>query len=203
MLPSIRDRLSHVLSNTSVTSSFAGKRRHPLLPSPGSAASRFCHPTTCHSQIIARTFVATTSYFISATLATMDSFHTQDNDEPPLHGSIPASGSGSGSGSSSAQQAQQHPQDAQPSQSSPTSTYWATEPPGIMPTPTRPDSPGTALKKEKGRVRFNSNAGANPNPFADPPPSHNAQLRPSPISRPKPSIIRKHTMLCRPLRCRN
>ncbi|KAH8172054.1 threonine/serine exporter domain-containing protein [Sarocladium implicatum] len=115
----------------------------------------------------------------------MDSPHPQDNDDPPLSGTASASGSGS----SPAQQAQDRPQDVQPSQTSPTSTYWATDPPGIMPTPTRPDSPGTALKKEKGRVRFNSNAGANPNPFADPPPSHTPQLRPSPISRPKPSIL--------------
>lgn len=118
----------------------------------------------------------------------MDSSQSPESDEPPFYGVGAAAGSGSGSGSSSTQQQQQQ---QHPREGSPTSPYWTTEPPPAIPAITRPDSPGTALKKEKGRVRFNSNAAAGPNPFADPSTSHNPQPRPSPISRPKPSIIRK------------
>lgn len=129
-------------------------------------------------------------------LHTMDNFHPQEDDEPPAQnfhtdaGLNPAAGSASASGSGS-NNPQHESQQAQSSQHTGTSSYWSSEPPAPIPSIVRPDSPATALKKEKGRVRFNSNAAAGPNPFADPGAPQNPPPRPSPISRPKPSIIRK------------
>lgn len=55
-----------------------------------------------------------------------------------------------------------------------------------------PPSPTTvaAMRKEKGRVRFNSNAGAPNPPAVTPPPNLSPDHRNVPISKPRPSVLR-------------